>query len=49
MDEARLSFRFGLLSQVAHIDLDDVALSPKIITPYPVVDQVSGEDLARVA
>src|SRR5690606_7017847 len=49
MHETRLVFLVGLLTQLTHVDLDDVALAAEVVPPYPVKNHVAGEHLTRIA
>src|SRR5262245_8888394 len=48
MNQAGSTLGLGFLAQVAHINLDDIALPSKVITPNPVKNYVAGQNLSRI-
>ncbi len=49
LDDTMLSVGLDFLAQVAHIDLDNIALAAEVIAPDAVVDHLAGENLVGVA
>src|SRR3990170_4514675 len=49
VQQARLVVLFKLLSQVANVNLNNVALAAEVVVPHPVEDHFASEHLSRVA
>src|SRR5258705_5504031 len=49
VDQARLASAFELLAQIAHIDLDNVALAAEVVAPDAIIDHLAREHLLRMA